>query len=427
VNYRGLASAGADMIDRDLAKVMELVLKSSLERYIRWLLYATVACLPLYVVRWHYGPLPTTLLETLIVITAALYVFVRWREGVRRPVATPYDIPIVLLLIAGAIAVVVAGDHRGALGLYRAYFVEPVAIFYVAVDVLKRADHRLNLVMAFAVGSSVFAALNIGAFVKALAAHNVNVGFAPTALYDDANPVAMYLEPPFALAAGLLFFATTSRLKLIGLVWLACVGSALMVTFSKGAYLGLAGLVIVAIVTVPRWRLPLLGALVAAAVIATQISLVYQRLVTVIPSLQGREQIFGAAVDMIRAHPLLGVGLGGFSYKFRGLTPEIYPHDMWLTFWVEIGLLGVVAFAVIFLMLQWTGWRAWPGAARADRAVIWGVLGGLVLWLIHGLVDSPYWKNDMSAEFWFMAALLLATLRGAYNATKPVEEKAQAA
>jgi putative inorganic carbon (hco3(-)) transporter len=410
------------MIDRDVAIVRGPAQESSLERYVRWLLYATVACMPLYVVRWHYGPFPTTLLETLIIITVGLYVFVRWREGVRRPVATPYDIPIVLLLAASAVAVLVAKDHRAALGLYRAYFVEPVVVFYVAVDVLKRADHRLNLVLAFAAGSSAFAVLNLAAFVQALAAHHVNVGTAPKALYDDANPVAMYLEPPFALAAGLLFFGRTLRLKAFGVVWLAFVGPALLVMFSKGTYLALVGLLLVAIATVPRWRLPLLGAFVAAAVVATQISLVLQRLVTVIPSLQGREAIFGAAMDAIRSNPLFGVGLGGFIYQFRGVTPEIYPHDMWLTFWVEVGFFGLAAFAIIFVMLQWTGWRAWPGAAPADRAAIWGVLGGLVLWLVHGLVDSPYWKNDMSVEFWIMAALLLTTLRGAYGSTSHGKE-----
>jgi len=409
------------MIGRDLATATPAAQKPSLERYVRWLLYVTIACMPLYVVRWHYGPLPTTLLETLIVVTVALYVYVRWREGVRRPVATRYDIPVILLLVAGAIAIFVAKDHRAALGLYRAYFVEPVAVFYVAVDLLKGTEHRMSAVLAFAVGSSVFAALNLVAFGQALAAHHVSVGLAPHALYDDANPVAMYLEPPFALAAAFLFFGQTSRLKLMGLVWLAFVGSALLVMFSKGAYVALVGFVLVAILTVPRWRLPLIGGLVAVAAIATQISLVYQRLVTVLPSLQGREAIFGAALDDIRAHPLFGVGLGGFTYQFRGVTPEIYPHDMWLTFWVEIGLLGVLAFAAVFLMLLWTGWRAWPGAPRADRAAIWGVLGGLILWLLHGLVDSPYWKNDMAVEFWVMAALLLVTLRGIYKPIAPFE------
>src|SRR5260370_9839292 len=91
--------------------------ETQLIRYSRWALFVTAACLPLYVVRWHYGPVPTTLLETLIVITVGLYVIGQWRQGMRQPISTQYDIPILLLLVPGAISVVVAKDLRGALGV----------------------------------------------------------------------------------------------------------------------------------------------------------------------------------------------------------------------------------------------------------------------------------------------------------------------
>jgi O-antigen ligase len=396
-----------------VATVAAQASETSLLRYARWMLYATVAGMPLYVVRWHYGPLPTTLLETLILITVALYVIARLREGRRRPVATAYDIPIVLLLVAGAISVVVAGDHRAALGLYRAYFLEPVAIFYVAIDVLQESDHVLRAAVAFAVGSSSFAIVNLAVFARAFMAHAVNVGSAPNAFYGDANPVAMYLEPPVALAAGFLIFGSTSRIKLMGGAWLALTGSALIVMFSKGSYVALLALVVIVLLTAPRWRLPIAGALVVAAVAATQIPLLMARLSTIPPSLNGRQAIFGAALGMIRDHPLFGVGLGGFSYLFRGSTPEIYPHDIWLAFWLELGLLGVVAFAIILFGLLWRGWRAWPSAQGWNRPVLWGVLTALVLWTVHGFVDSPYWKNDMSVEFWTLAALQLVALRSA--------------
>lgn len=402
-----------------MVTVAARVTHASLLTYSRWLLYVTVGALPLYVVRWHYGPIPTTLLETLIIATVVLYVVARWREGMRRPLATPYDIPIVLLLVAGAISVVVAKDHRAALGLYRAYFIEPVAIFYVAADLLQQAERRLQLVLAFAAGSSVFAILNLGAFARAFVEHAVNVGAAPTALYTDANPVAMYLEPAIALAAGMILFGETRRLKLVGAVWLAVAGSAFLVMFSKGGYLAITALVLVAILTAPRWRLPLIGALVAAAVVATQIPLVMQRLATIPPSINGREAIFGATIDMIRSHPIFGLGIGGFTYQFRGVTPEIYPHNVWLTFWVETGLLGVAAFAVIFLMLQWKGWRAWPSVEPSQRSWLWGALGGMVLWFVHGLVDSPYWKNDMSVEFWIMAALIFTVAAKQASGQRP--------
>src|SRR5947209_17198709 len=92
----------------------------------------TTACLPLYVLRWRLGPFPTTLLEVLILITIAGYLATLWLEK-RLPAArTPYDIPIALLLIAGLIGIAVSPDHLRAVGIYRAYFIEAIAFFYIA-------------------------------------------------------------------------------------------------------------------------------------------------------------------------------------------------------------------------------------------------------------------------------------------------------
>jgi O-antigen ligase len=395
------------------------VSESSLLRFSRWMLFVTVAAMPLYVVRWHYGPLPTTLLETLILITVGLYVVAKWREGRRRPVATPLDLPIALLLLAGAISVMVASDHRTALGLYRAYFIEAVAVFYVAVDVVRRAEDVQRLVLAFAVGSSLLAALNLVVFAGALLSNNVQIGAAPNALYGDANYVAMYLDPPFAMAAGLALFAHTPRWRWIGVAWFGVVGAALMVTFSKGSYLAVGALALVAVLTVRRWGAVLLVGAVAAAVLVAQIPLVAQRLGTIPFSIGGRLEIYRATFQMIRNSPIFGVGLGAYSFQFRGQVPEVYPHDIWLTFWVEIGLLGLIAFAVILFGLLWLGWRAWPRMRDFYRPTLWGALAALVMWAFHGIVDSPYWKNDMSVEFWTLAALIIICLRTATRAASP--------
>jgi O-antigen ligase len=85
---------------------------------------------------------------------------------------------------------------------------------------------------------------------------------------------------------------------------------------------------------------------------------------------------------------------------------------MWLTAWSELGLLGLIAFAVIFFGLLWYGVRALPRAEGFHRALLWGAVGALVLHTIHGLFDSPYWKNDLSVEFWLLAALQVVAIRG---------------
>ena len=50
-------------------------------------------------------------------------------------------------------------------------------------------------------------------------------------------------------------------------------------------------------------------------------------------------------------------------------------------------------------------------ASGFERALLWGVVGTVVLWAIHGLVDSPYWKNDMAVEFWLVVAIQVAVVR----------------
>jgi O-antigen ligase len=396
--------------------------ESSLLRLSRWMLIVTIGALPLYVVRWRYGPLPTTLLETLVIVTVALYVIARWRDGWRRPLRTPYDIPILLLLLAGAIAVVVPQDHRAALGLYRAYFIEPVAIFYVAADLLRGEATLKRAVISFAIGSSIFAVLNLVAVAQALLDHKFHVGSAPNALYGDANYVAMYLEPAVAFAIAVFLFAGTPRWRWLGAVWLPITGLALLLTLSKGAYLALFVLGVVVILRMRRWMLPLLIGLVAVALALSRIPLIAQRIATSENSLVGRFQIYGAAIRVLEENPILGLGLGGFDYTFRKHASQPYPHDVWLTFWVEIGLLGLIAFAVIFFGLLWRGWRALPQTEGFYRVAMWGVLGSLVLWGVHGLVDSPYWKNDMSVEFWVLAAIELAAIASITRTAAPEPE-----
>ena len=122
---------------------------------------------------------------------------------------------------------------------------------------------------------------------------------------------------------------------------------------------------------------------------------------------------------MLKLHPIFGLGLGGFDYTFRKQASQPYPHDIWLTFWVELGLLGLIAFAVMFFGLLWRGWRALPQTEGFYRVAMWGVMGSLVLWGVHGLVDSPYWKNDMSVEFWVLAAIELAVIWSLRPKAKP--------
>src|SRR6185295_18930626 len=84
------------------------VIDVPLLRYTRWALAITAAALPLYVVKWQIGPLSTTPLEVVIVITVALYAITATLHDEVRPRRTPYEIPIALFIVAGVIGIFVA-------------------------------------------------------------------------------------------------------------------------------------------------------------------------------------------------------------------------------------------------------------------------------------------------------------------------------
>jgi O-antigen ligase len=121
-----------------------------------------------------------------------------------------------------------------------------------------------------------------------------------------------------------------------------------------------------------------------------------------------------------------GAGLAGFQTLVAPYITNIHsaaqfidPHNILLNFWVETGVLGVIAMAWIFFVGFRESWRGWrhgtPGWAPYHLAI----LLALVAIVVHGLVDVPYFKNDLSLEFWALVAITLAGRRWGRGASAP--------
>lgn len=84
-----------------------------------------------------------------------------------------------------------------------------------------------------------------------------------------------------------------------------------------------------------------------------------------------RERLASAGIRAFQSSPLVGTGLDNFRYVStryeRAATPQA-PHNIWIQFLAQIGLVGTAAFA--FLILRWFAQviRAWRrSAARSSR------------------------------------------------------------
>jgi len=402
-------------------------LAAQARRFTSWSLAITAASLPLYVLRWHYGPLPTTLLETLILVTAAGFVFMLWQEK-RLPERTPYDIPMALWLVAGAIGVIVAPNRTSALGTYRAYFIEAGALFYIAVDLLRSQPDLRRFFAVTGAGAVIYSIGQIVSFVWVTAHHQLQIGDAPAFLNNTPNADAMYLEPPLAFALAMAAFGWSKRERIIAVAIAGIVLLAMILTLSRAGYLAMTALALVLLIYLPsrRLRVWLAGGFALAALVVLEVPFINQRIMTAGASALLRNSIYGQALKMLAQRPIFGAGIDGFPIRVKPFHPpaesvELYPHNLWLTTWSEVGLLGLFVLTFILFALLWRGLKALAHTNELWRPVLWGSVGSVILIIVHGLFDSPYWKNDLSAEFWLVAALQVIAIRGALIATRPAD------
>jgi O-antigen ligase len=121
-----------------------------------------------------------------------------------------------------------------------------------------------------------------------------------------------------------------------------------------------------------------------------------------------------------------------FNKEFRDSVWQpveiyMYPHNIYLNFWSELGIFGMLLFCWIFVKFIYLGFRnlklignCLPSEALAkvgkleirnrDKASLkylnTGLICSMVVILIHGLVDVPYFKNDLSVIFWVLIAVM---------------------
>ncbi len=109
--------------------------------------------------------------------------------------------------------------------------------------------------------------------------------------------------------------------------------------------------------------------------------------------------------DQIPQSVILGKGVNGFSDnwdKFNtdaGLEHYNFPHNIFLNFWIDLGLLGLAGMVVVMAV------AVWRGIVNRKNPVALGLLLFVVAIVVHGLIDIPYLKNDLALVFWMIFAL----------------------
>lgn len=74
-------------------------------------------------------------------------------------------------------------------------------------------------------------------------------------------------------------------------------------------------------------------------------------------SKDGRALLFYAAAETISENPVMGIGLSGFRTYAKGIV-AIYPHNILLETWAEVGLAGFLILCTLIIMTFWLGYQS---------------------------------------------------------------------
>ena len=314
---------------------------------------------------------------------------------------------------------------------------------YVIAEMGTRRQAMTLLGFLFA-GALIEAAIGLVQFSLGIGPDNFAIGRFMRAYgtFDQPNPYAGYLGMVIPMTVGVLLSRPSPRTRNAVLLVLLLAAGGVLASMSRGAWVGItlavAAMMVLwsartrlllgigALAVVPAGALAFLNLLPVEITDRVATAVDYFRFidvstVTVTPenwSVIERVAHWQAALNMISAHPLLGVGAGNYSavysqYMVPGWTLSLgHAHNFYLNMAAETGIPGLLVYLTVLVVaaIHVVKWLARSGERQINprqylwRGVLAGVLGALVASAVHNMFDNLF-VHGMSIQLGMLLAL----------------------
>jgi putative inorganic carbon (hco3(-)) transporter len=266
----------------------------------------------------------------------------------------------------------------------------------------------------------------------------------------NPNLLAAYLLPATVFSAAAFFAWRNWMPKLLALTLWGVNSACLVLTFSRGGWIGYVAasflflMLLVHWLTVrfPRfwriWTLPIVLGL-SAVLVAVAVMTVAPLRDRVASIFVGREDssnnfrinVWMAVIEMIKDRPVLGIGPGNDAfnriyprYQQPGYT-ALSAYSVALEIAVETGLVGSVCFLWLLLVAFSQAWQRIQQLRQlGNREGFWlmAAVATMVGMLAHGLVDTVWYRPQVSTLWWLTIALVASY--ASMTQSRPTQELA---
>lgn len=308
----------------------------------------------------EFYPSPLTASIALLVGIATLGFYIPTQLSLEGTLtARPREVNLVLLFcLTGLLSIPFAINPQEAWAEFSGTFIRCIVIFIVMINVV-RTEARLKGLLFLALASSIW--LSVEAIndyrLGLMTVEGYRAAGRGTGIFGNTNDMALHLVTILPISVALLFGSRGVVRKLLYGACAAVMISAIVLSYSRGAFLGMVVVLLFIALKLGRRRrveiaLAVLG--FAAAIVLLAPDKYGSRLLSiVIPSLDPegsadsrRGELFRSIYIALR-HPLLGIGMGNYQpeMSYKGLVT----HNSYTQVASEMGMTALACYTMFIV------------------------------------------------------------------------------
>ncbi len=330
----------------------------------------------------------------------------------------------VLIYLFAALSSFAMGKSLSIWAIYGAF----IGVYFLIINLIHNRTQLRNLLVTFVVSGLLVCLYGICQYVFGWDTAQAwmdeemfsDIKMRIYSTLENPNVLGEYILLVLPVAIGMMWTGKGALQKMTYGVISAVLFLALILTFSRGCWVGLlvAAAVFVTFAAGKLWGLGLVALPIIPAVLPESIINRFTSIGNMKDSSTSyRVYIWMGTLAMIRDFWVSGIGMGAEAftavypfYSYNGIVAP-HSHNLFLQILVESGIVGILIFAFIlcfFFKRMVTGYQIAGGKGEPLSTMITAISAGVCGFLVQGMFDNCFYNYRVMLIFWIVIGLGMA-------------------